>query len=130
MKKSLLFLAMLMIASIGAFAQSYEESALEPSDIMEQSGDEWVLKSGTAIADCLQAKGWEVKTPVNENRAQCSIELKKPNGSAYSCEIYRSSYVEIHFGNKADTTEFYNKVKDCKVGKRKWSMNSNTVILD
>ena len=128
--KKILFLAMLLIASVGAFAQSYEESILQPSDIMEKSGDEWVVKSGIAIADDLKAKGWEVKEPVSERRAQCSISLSNPKGCTYTCEIYRSSYVEIHFGTKAETIEFYNKIKDCKPAKGNWSMNANTVILD
>lgn len=130
MKKNYLFLIVLLISSLGAFAKSFPESKLEPADIMEQQGNEWVVKSGTAIADDLKAKGWDVKDPVTEKRAECSIELKNPKGGIYSCSIYRSSYIEIHFGNKADTIEFYNQIKDCKPQKGNWSMNSNTVILD
>lgn len=130
MKKNFLFLIMLLISSLGAFAQSFPDSKLEPSDIMEQKGDEWVVKSGTAIAEDLRAKGWEVKEPVTENRAECSIELKNSKGGTYSCSIYRSSYIEIHFGTKAETIEFYNHIKGCKPKKGSWSMNSNTVILD
>lgn len=130
MKTKFLILMTLIMSSLSAFAQSYPESMLEPSDIMKQEGDEWVVKSGIEIADALQAKGWEVKKPVNENRAECSIEIKNSKGGTYSCSIYRSSYVEIHFGTKAETTEFYNKIKNCKPKKGSWSMNSNTVILD
>ena len=130
MKKQFLLLLMLLISSLGALAQNYPESMLEPTDIMEQKGDEWVVKSGTAIADDLKAKGWEVKAPVTENRAECSIELKNPQGGVFMCSLYRSSYIEIHFGNKADTIEFYNKIKSCNPKKGNWSMNANTVILD
>lgn len=123
MKKSVLLLFALVLTALSSFAQnSYK---LEPEDLLEKSGDQWVLKSGTAISDCLLAKGWTVNSPASERSADCSVDK-----AGYKCQVYRSSYLELHFGTKAQTIEFYNKVKSYNTKGGSWQMNGNTVFLD
>ena len=128
--KKVILMMMLAMASFVTMAQNAAERMLEPSDLVEQQDGQCVVKSGTAIAECLAAKGWEVKEPATENRVQASVSFKNDKGATYTCELYRSSYIEIHFGTKAETIDFYNKVKDCKPKGLSWTMNANTVILD
>lgn len=124
MKKTIFLLVALMISSIGAFAAS----KLTPKDILEKSGDSWVIKSGIQIADEMKAKGWEVVGVPSVNSVD--VVTKVPHTKAIKCEVFKSGYIEVHFNTKAETIEFYNQIRRYNTPQWRWEMNANTVFSE